>query len=195
MPLAHTFGYGRNRRWAISRPQVRIRTLLIVIAVSALILAGLALALRRNGRPYSTVFANFDPVALFSTPPEFSVQGITGNGSFNLRLGGSFKEWGGFIKTTEGGLVPPMIQAAIEKYLTMECSGSSLVTGNLTYGAIGQPADTQVPSYGRFVFNQGDRHGELHVWLFPDSSGSGVGCAIALQEEPLEWTRRDEGPP
>lgn len=167
-------------------PQIRIRSLLIIVALSALVFAALAFVLRRPGRPYSTVYTGFDPVSLFSTQPGFSVHGVTGNGTFNMRFGGSFREWRGFIKNADDGSVAPMIQEAIEKYLTKSCSGSSLVTGSLTLRANGQPSDAQVPSHGLFVYNEGDRHGELHIWLFPDSSGSGVGYAVSLQEEPLE---------
>ncbi len=174
------------RRRTIKAPKLRIRSLLMIIALTALVMAGITFALRRPGRPYSTVFERFDPAAIFSSQPGVSVQGVTGNGRFNMRLGGSFKEWRGFIRIADGRPIPPMIQQAIEKYLQKECQGSSLVTGNLTDHAVEQLSPAQVASHGRFVFNQGDRHGELHVWLFPDSSSTGVGYAICLQEEPLE---------
>jgi hypothetical protein len=156
------------------------------MALAALVMAGIAFALRRLGRPYSTVFDGFDPVLIFSSQPGVTVQGMTGSGTFNMRLGGSFKEWRGFNKIADGRPIPPMIQQTITKYLQKECQGSSLVTGNLSDHAVEQLSPVQVPPHACFIFNQGDRHGEMHVWLFPDSSGSGVGYAICVQEEPLE---------
>ncbi len=149
-------------------------------------MAGITFALRRPGRPYSVVFDRFDPVAIFSSQPGISVQGVTGSGTFNKRAGGAFREWRGFIKATDGRPVPPVIQRAIENYLQKECQGSALVTGNLTDHATEQSSPARVASHGLFLFNESDRHGEMHVWLFPDSSGSGLGYAIGLVEEPLE---------
>jgi hypothetical protein len=166
--------------------KMRLRSILIIVALAALVMAGVVTALRRPGRPYSTVFQRFDPAAIFSIHPGVSVDAVTGTGSFNKRLGGSFREWRGFIKTADSAQIPSMIQQSIEKYLQKECQGSSLVTGNLTCHAIEQHSPVHVASHGLFLFNEGDRHGELHVWLFPDQSGAGMGYAICLEEEPRD---------
>jgi hypothetical protein len=149
-------------------------------------MAGITFALRRPGRPYSVVFDRFDPVAIFSLQRGISVQGVKGSGTFHKRAGGAFREWRGFIKATDGRPISPLVQRAIQGYLEKECQGSSLVTGNLTDHATEQSAQAQVASHGLFLFNERDRHGELHIWLFPDSSGTGLGYAIGLVEEPLE---------
>ena len=174
------------RRRAIKATRFRIRTLLIVIGLAAVVMAGIAFALRRPGRPYSAVFSRFDPVAILSSQPGISVEGVAGSGTFHKRAGGAFREWRGFVKAADGRPIPPVIQRAIQGYLQAECQGGTLVSGDLTDHATEQSSPARVASHGLFLFNEGDRHGELHVWLFPDSSGSGLGYAIGLVEEPLE---------
>ncbi len=152
-------------------------------------MAGIAIALRRlaPARGYSVVFDRFDPVVIFAAQPGISVQGVTGSGTFNMRVRGAFREWRGFVKTSDGRPIPPMIQQAIENRLQKQCQGRfSLVTGSLADHAVEQSHPANVASHGLFLFNEADRHGEMHVWLFPDSSGSGLGYVIALVEEPLD---------
>jgi hypothetical protein len=150
------------------------------VAVSVLVFAG-----RPALRPHSAFFDHFDPVALFDRYPGYSVEGVTGSGTFHMSRGAAFREWRGFVKSADADLIPAMAQHAIDEYLWSSDS-HTLVIGDLTAHAREQPLAVQVPSHGLFLFNQGGRHGELHVWLFPDSSGTGVGYAISLHEEPLD---------
>ena len=55
----------------------RIRTLLIAIALAALIMAGVAMVMRRPVRPYSAVFAGLDPVVLLDSKPGYQVKAGT----------------------------------------------------------------------------------------------------------------------
>src|SRR5947209_4748544 len=77
--------------------RIRIRSLLIVIALAALIMAGIANVLKRPGRPYSTVFSGLDPVALLASQPGYNVKNGTAWNVFNTSRGYAFKEWRGVI--------------------------------------------------------------------------------------------------
>jgi hypothetical protein len=68
----------------ISIYKMRLRSILIIVALAAVVMAGVVTALRRPGRPYSTVFQRFDPAAIFSIHPGVSVDAVTGTGSFNF---------------------------------------------------------------------------------------------------------------
>src|SRR5215218_7394799 len=98
----------------MTAPRFRLRSLLILIALSALLMAGVAMALRRSGRPYSTVFARFDPEAVLAQPPGYSVQGITGSNTFNTRLGYAYREWRGVVTAPNDPSVRQTIQKLIE---------------------------------------------------------------------------------
>jgi hypothetical protein len=170
----------------VKAPRVRIRSLLIVIALAALIMAGVVTALRRPGRPYSNVFAGFDPVALLGSQPGYRVQGVSGWNVFNTSRGYAFKEWRGIITTPNDPSVRQTIQDSIERYIAEECQGRCHTQGSLAGMPHELPQVVGMPTHAVFVFNEGDRHGDLHVWLFPDSSGSTVGYAIFLREEPFD---------
>lgn len=40
--------------------------------------------------------------------------------------------------------------------------------------------------YGAWIYNMGHRHGELHLWLFPDQESGSVAYAAYLREEDLK---------
>jgi hypothetical protein len=69
-------------------PRVRLRTLLLVIALSAVILAGVAGWLKRPIRPHSSVFTGLDPLALLGSKPDYlcDVSGKNANVMFELGL-------------------------------------------------------------------------------------------------------------
>jgi hypothetical protein len=106
MPEPGTSGLDSSalRTRTIKAPHFYIRNLLISVGLTARIMAGIALALRRAGSPKSVIFDRFDPVAIFSAQPGISVQGVTGSGSVRKREGGAFREWRGFIRTSDMGL-------------------------------------------------------------------------------------------
>jgi hypothetical protein len=167
-------------------PQVRLRSVLILIALVALLMAGVATALKRPGRPYSTVFAGFDPVVLLASRPGYTVKGVVGWNVFSANRGYAFREWRGVVTAPNDPSIRHVIQKSIEGYIEQESHGRCHTEGALAC----EPHETsqygQFPAHALFMFNEGDRHGDLHVWLFPDSSGSGVGYAIFLREEPFE---------
>ncbi len=167
-------------------PRFRIRSLLIVTAIAAFILAGVATALRRPGRPYSKIFAGFDPIALLGSKPGCQVQGVAGWNVFNASRGYAFKEWRGIVTIPNDPSVRQTIQQAIEDYVARECQGRFHTEGSLAGMPHESPQITGMPTHALFMFNEGDRHGDLHVWLFPDSSASSVGYAIFLREEPFD---------
>ena len=166
-------------------PRVRLRTLLILVGLAALVMAGVAMALRRPGRPYSIVFDKFDPVALLAAQPGFSVRGVTGSGIFNKARGGAFREWRGIITTPDDPLTLRTIQDRLDEYVKKVSQGRYHIEGMLEEVPTRPSRPPRLPSHLLFMFNEGDRHAEMHVWLFPDLTGPAIGYAISLQEGPL----------
>jgi hypothetical protein len=78
-------------------PRVRLRTLLLVIALSAVILAGVAGWLKRPVRPHSSVFTGLDPVALLGSKPGYQVKSVTTWNVFNASHGHAYREWHGIV--------------------------------------------------------------------------------------------------
>jgi hypothetical protein len=159
---------------------------LIVIVLAALLMAGIANALRRPVRPYSSVFGGFDPVVAVAARSGYTVQGVAGWNVFDVKGGYAFKEWRGVVAAPNDPPVCRVIQKAIEGYVEKVSQGHCHTDGTLS----GEPNDAsqfgRTPSHAVFTFNERERHGELHVWLFPDSSGSRVGYAIFLRDVPFE---------
>ena len=165
----------------------RIRTLLIAIALAALIMAGVATVLRRPGRPYSTVFATLDPVALLGSKSGYQVRVGASWNVFNTSQGYAYKEWRGVVRAPGDPSLRQTIQSAIEAYIEKLSKGRCHTEGSLITGEPYQsPTDDDLPTHAVFMFNEDDRHGELHGWLFPDSSGSSVGFAFFLRDLPFQ---------
>jgi hypothetical protein len=108
---------------------------------------------------------------------------VRGGWTFNARRGYAYKEWRGFVTAPDARSIPQVIQKAIEGYLEKKSRGRFHREGDLAGDGNRPPSHAQLPSHAMFGFNQGEWHGDLHVWLFPDSSGSGAGYAIFLREE------------
>ena len=167
-------------------PRLRLRSLLILIALVAMVMAGVATALRIPRRPYSSVYAGFDPVALLSSASGYySVRGVSGWNVFNAVDGYAYKEWRGVVTGPIDPSVPGTIQKSIEDYLSKASQGKCHTEGTLAGNPDEAPQSGRLPSHAVFMFNEREWHGDMHVWLFPDSSGWGIGYAIFLREERL----------
>jgi hypothetical protein len=161
----------------------RLRTILIVIALAALIMAGVATLLRRPARPYSSLFAGFDPVVLLASRPGYTVNGIGWWNGFNQVHGYAYKEWRGLVTVSNDPNAPKTIEKAIEDYVVKVSKGKWHTEGTLVGDPHESPHYKRLPTHALFMFNDREWHGDLHVWLFPDSSGSSFGYAIYLREE------------
>src|SRR3954469_12729465 len=106
-------------------------------------MAGVTMALRRPKRPYSTVFARFEPADLLSQRPGYSVAdaGVRGGGTFNMRIGYAYKEWRGFIRAPDDPAIRQTIQKAIEGYLQKETRGRFHTEGDLAGDRNDPPSD------------------------------------------------------
>jgi hypothetical protein len=161
----------------------------VLIALVALVMAGVVSALRPPVRPYSSVFDRFDPRVVLALQPGYAVRGLDQPwNAFNKRGGVAYKEWRGVVDAPGDDLpaIRGAIEAAITAYVTKVARGHCGIEGSLQPGPDDLPKDPRLPTHAMFRFNEGDRHGELHVWLVPDSSGKAVGYAIFLCDEPLE---------
>jgi hypothetical protein len=167
-------------------PRVRLRTLLLVIALSAVILAGVAGWLMRPVRPHSSVFTGLDPVALLGSKPGYQVKSVTTWNVFNASHGHAYREWHGIVTAPDVPSAREMNQEAFEGYVGKLTHGAYHTEGSLNGGPSETPQDSDLPKHVKFGFNEGDRQGELHIWLFPDSSGTSVGFAIFLRDEPYD---------
>ena len=168
-------------------PRVRLRSLLIVIALAAFVMAGVVMLLRKPGSPYSTVFSGLDPVALLGSQPGYKVKGGTSWNVYNTSRGYAFKEWRGIVTAPDDPSVPRTIQKAFEDYIAKVSRGRCHTEGSLGGEPPNEPPhNADLPRHALFMFNEGDRHGDLHVWLFPDSAGSSFGFAIFLRDVPFE---------
>jgi hypothetical protein len=167
-------------------PRFRLRSILIAIALAALVMAFVASKLRGPGRPYSTVFLGLDPVTLFGSQPGYEVKVGTSWNVFNAPRGYAYKEWHGFVTAPRDVSVRQTIKKAIEAYILNMSKGRCHTEGSLTGEPRDAPQIADLPSHELLMFNEGDRHGDLHVWLFSDSSGTAVGYAIFLREEPFD---------
>src|SRR3954454_8838098 len=107
----------------MTMPRFRLRSLLVLIALTAVLLAGVAKLLKRPGRPYSTVLARFDPVTLLAARPGYAVQGVAGGATFNTSWGYAFKEWRGVVTAPNDPSVRQTIQESIERYLEKASEG------------------------------------------------------------------------
>ena len=166
------------------RRQLRLRSLLIVVAVAALVLAGLARWLRTPARPYSTVFAQFEPAALVWPHAGYTVRaaGPRGGGTFNTVSGYAYREWHGVIEATDDPALPQTFVAGIAAFMKAASQNHSSAWGDYIHN----PApDPQLPSHSHILFNQAEWHGEVQIWLFPmaERSATRYGYAIFLRED------------
>ena len=154
-----------------------------MVALASLILAGLAAFMRTPSRPFSTVFAQFEPADLVWPHAGYSVQdtGVRGGGTFNTARGYAYKEWHGFILAPSDPGLPRTIIRVIDAYIKRASQGK--YGTRKTTGAPGHPQDLRIPKHTEIIFNQGEWHGEMQIWIFPNSSDTGVGYAIFLRED------------
>ena len=169
----HSKRIGHGRRPAIKIFQFRIRSLLIAVALAGLILAVLASYWRTPSRPYSTVFARFEPADLIWPRAGYTVHdtGLRGGGSSNPTRGDAEREWRGFIEALADPALSKTIMQVIDAYIKRESKGRY---SNWGLSAKPEPhLDARVPRHAEIMFNQGEWHGEMQIWLFPDSGGAG----------------------
>ena len=119
-------------------PQCRLRSLLVLITLTALLLARVAKLLWRSGRPYSTVLAQFDPVTILASRPGYTVQGIAGGATFSISWGYAFKEWRGVVTASNDPSIRQTIQQSLESYVEKVSQGRFHTEGTLA----GDPNET-----------------------------------------------------
>ncbi len=166
-------------------PQFRLRSLLLLIAVSAVLLTVAVWWLRPSHRPYSTVLDKFDPKSVLQAPG-WTVQGIERGATFNIPGGYASKSWRGVITVPNDPTVRAAVQSAVEKYVAKLTEGRYHSEGTLTDGPPQVPKYAGLPAQTLLMYNEQEWHGEMHIWLFPDSSATRFGYAILLREELLK---------
>ena len=156
---------------------------MILVALASLILAGLAAFMRTPSRPFSTVFAQFEPADLVWPRAGYTVHDthVRGGGTFNTARGHGYREWHGFIEARDDPALRERILRAIDAYIKRESRGKYDNTD--WTGAPDYHLDARIPRHTRITFNQGKWHGDMRIRLFPDSSGADVGYAIFLRED------------
>ena len=100
---------------------------------------------------------------------------------YNTARGYGYREWHGFIEAQDDPALPETILRAIDAYIKRESRGKYDNT-DWTW-ALDYHLDARIPRHTRIMFNQGEWHGDMRIWLFPDSSGAGVGYAIFLRQD------------
>lgn len=127
---------------------------------------------------FSPVYKEFDskvwqPVAKPSnqTPKQ--------TGSWNSKTKRGSMQISGMLELSSPGNLPQML-GQVDGYVSQRTTQFH-VEGDLPQSLAGKEATTHT----LWMYNCGERHGELHLWLFPFPDGNGVAFAVYQFEEPL----------
>jgi hypothetical protein len=123
----------------------------------------------------------FDPVAAFRKQG-YTVQGeARGEGIRNEVHGYGWQSWCGILSGTEKPVTLDGAAVVIRDELKRILNGSPL--DGLP---ISQSRSADQPLTGMLRYNKDDAHGDMHVWLMPDSSGTNVSYVIFVREQRLK---------
>ena len=101
-------------------------------------------------------------------------------GSWNSKTKRGSMQVSGMLELSSPGNLPQLL-GPVDGYVSRRTT-TFHVEGDLPQSLTGNEAITHT----LWMYNRGERHGELHLCLFPFPDGSGVAFAIYQFEEPLK---------
>lgn len=100
-------------------------------------------------------------------------------GSWNSKTKRGSMQISGMLELSSPGNFPQLL-GQVDGYVSQRTT-TFHVEGDLPQSLAGKEANTHT----LWMYNFGERHGELHLWLFPFPDGNGVAFAVYQFEEPL----------
>jgi hypothetical protein len=139
-----------------------------------------AIGCSRSTQFSSVLEGGFDPVATFRQHGYTVQNEARGEGIRNREHGYGWQSWCGVLSGGEQPATSEAIAVVIRDALNRALTGTSLDELTVRTGlSEGQPLT------GMLRYNKDRVHGDMHVWLTPDTSKEAVCYVIFLREERL----------
>jgi len=133
----------------------------------------------RKAGSFSAAFANFNPQSEFSRLGYSTERTPQNSGVRNDVQMYGWHSWSGTLSLPTGTNGCDVVAAVIYRTLTNSLKGGALDELTRVQRTPGMPL------HGMLRYNQNNIHGDVFVWLIPDSQETNISYAILLREEPL----------
>ena len=131
---------------------------------------------------FSTVLdGGFDPVATFRQQGYTIQTDARGEGIRNAEYGYGWQSWCGVL--TGAQKQPDCAAIAV---LIRDTLNKTLSSGSLDELTVGAARSEGSPLTGMLRYNKDSVHGDMHVWLMPDTTNAAVSYVIFVREERLK---------
>lgn len=136
-------------------------------------------------RIFSPLYQQFDAASM--TIPGSAPKDVKQENSWNTASLRGSRELHGVIEFKPGAATTFDVFRAVHRAVDAVTHKHHVEGADPRLPADAEPVlnDGKSPTYAMWMYNWENRHGELHVWLFPYPGGAKIGFAVHLLEETL----------